>query len=278
MDRNLILAGLLALGVPLTGWTQLTLGIKADRETYLLFEPILFTVNLTNTSVSPVALNDHPVTGRPWLTFQIFRADGTKVQATGQFSVPPQVLRPGESTSMEVNITPLYAIRDTGPYTIRGVVTMAGRKSFQTGQLRFIVGKGDESWSEERTINGNKRRYALIRFLGKDTSSLYLRVEEPESNLVYVTQKLGSLAGYTRPQVLFDSRERIHVLHISSGQMHRYSRLGPDGRLLYQEDREGLGTTPRLVNNNGGMVQLVGGLNTRDQPKRRRLSEDQQGL
>lgn len=274
-----LFAGLFLAGIgtlPASG--QIRVSMESSRSTYLLFEPIVFSVTLTNTTSSPLALNDHPVSGRPWLTFQIFRADGSKVMPVSGYSVPPQVLRPGETKILDVNITPLYRVRDTGPYDIRAVVNLAGRQSFQTGRLRFVVGKGEETWTVNREVDGEQRRYSLIRFLEREDSNLYIRVEEPANNTVYSTVRLGTVVGYTRPQVQFDAEGNLHVLHINTAKLHRYSRISPDGQVLEQEDRSAAGTAPTLISGNDGSVEVAGGINMSEKPTRRKLSEDQMGL
>jgi hypothetical protein len=252
--------------------------MESSRSTYLLFEPVVFSLQLTNTTASPLALSDHPVSGRPWLTFQIFRADGSKVMPVSGYSVPSQVVKPGESKIIDVNVTPLYRIRDTGPYDIRAVVTLAGRQSFQTGRLRFVIGKGEESWTDTREVDGEQRRYSLIRFLEKQDSNLYIRVEEPANNTVYSTSRLGTVVGYTQPQVQFDSKGHLHVLHINTSNLHRYSEISPDGQILRQEDRQVAGSVPRLVPGQDGSIDVAGGVDVNAQPSRRKLSEDQMGL
>ncbi len=257
---------------------QLNISLESSRDTFLLYEPIVFKVTLQNVTGSPVALQDHPVSKRPWLTFQIFRNGGDKVSPTSDFSMPAEVLKPGETKTIDVNITPLYKLRDSGQYDIKAAVTMAGRQSFMTGSLRFNIGKGELVWVRDLMVNGAKRTYSLIRFLGKADSSLYLRVEEVDKNLVYTTTRLGSIIGFTEPEIKFDSEGKLHLLHVSTSSLYRYSRLTADGALEYQEDRRADGLVPALIQTNDGGVQLAGGNNIRLQEKRKKLSEDQMGL
>ena len=261
-----------------SAYGQIRVGLDGQRDTFLQFEPIVFRVKLQNTSTSPVTLQDHPVSGRPWLAFQIFKANGEKVRAVEGYSVPSQVLRPGESTAIEVNITQLYSVRETGPYDLSAVVSIAGGRSFVTGKIRFYVGKGEEVWLKEFPVGEGKRTYSLIRFLENRESALYVRVEEPAKNLVYTTSRLGSVVGYTSPDVKRDPAGRLHILHVNTSQMHRYSVISPDGLLLEQEDRVDEGGAPRLIANESGTVKHAGGVDIRSKPKRRKLSEDQAGL
>lgn len=266
------------LGMVTSAQAQLNISLESSRDTFLLYEPIEFRVKLQNLTGSPIALQDHPVSKRPWLSFQIFGSGGQKISPTGSFSIPAEVLKPGESKLVAVNITPLYKIRNTGQYDIRASVNIAGKKSFMTGSLRFNVGSGDVIWVKELTVDGEKRTYSLIRFLERAKSTFYIRVEAVDENLVYTTTRLGEIVGYTEPDVKFDSEGKIHLLHVSTSTLHRYSRLTKDGALEYQEDRRVTGIVPALVKTNDGGVQLAGGYDVRQQVKRKKLSEDQMGL
>ena len=267
------------LGVTLTtAQAQLSLSLESSRSTFLLYEPMEFDVRIQNMTGSPIALQDHPVTKRSWLSFQIFDSSGEKIASTGNATIPPQVLKPGEAKSLRINSTPMYRIRSTGQYDIRANVSIAGGKSFVTGSLRFNVGKGEVTWVQDRNVNGVQRTYSLIRFLDQHRSSLYLRVEEVDQNLVYSTIRLGEVVGFTKPEIMFDSDGKVHLLHVSTSTLHRYSRLTKDGALEYQEDRQVAGAVPTLVQTSDGGVQLAGGFNVRQQVKRRKLSEDQMGL
>ncbi|MEM1158198.1 MAG: hypothetical protein AAGH72_08085 [Verrucomicrobiota bacterium] len=272
--------GLLAIGwaTLVSGHAQLSVSLESTRDTFLLYEPMEFNVRLQNLTGSPIALQDHPVHKRSWLSFQIFGSSGEKIGPTGNGSLPPQVLKPGESKTLQVNITPLYKIRSTGQYDIRANVNIAGGQSFITGSIRINVGKGEVTWVRDINVDGVKRTYSLIRFLDQSKSSLYLRVEEVDKNLVYSTTRLGEIVGFTTPDVKFDSDGKIHLLHVSTSALHRYSRLTRNGILEYQEDRQVAGMAPALIETDDGGVQLAGGFNTRKQVKRKKLSEDQMGL
>jgi len=261
-----------------TAQAQLSLSLESSRSTFLLYESMEFDVRIQNLTGSPLALQDHPIRKRAWLSFQIFGSSGEKISATGNAVVPPQVLKPGESKTLRINITPMYKIRSTGQYDIRANVNIAGGKSFVTSSLRFNVGKGEVTWVQNKRVNGVNRTYSLIRFLDQFRSSVYLRVEEVDRNLVYSTIRLGEIVGFTKPEVEFDSEGKIHLLHVSTSTLHRYSRLTKDGALEYQEDRQVTDAAPALVKTEDGGVQLAGGFNIREQVKRKKLSEDQMGL
>ncbi|MEM6820851.1 MAG: hypothetical protein AAF558_02755 [Verrucomicrobiota bacterium] len=269
----------LLLSLAHQSYAQLQISLEAQRDTFLLYEPIVFKLTVTNTSASPIALTENPGSKRPWLAFQIFRADRTKVSAVDGYSVPSQIVDPGQSTTLEVNITPLYRIRSSGQYDIQAVVQVPGGRSFITTRLRFHIGIGEVGWSEDVLMNGVTRKYSLIRFLESKKSALYLRVEEPDENLVYTTTRLGSVVGFTQPQVQFDANGELHILHISASTLHRYTHASAEGAILYREDRQALpGAAPRLVEQNGGKVMVAGGVDMKGKQKRRKLSEDQLGL
>ncbi len=266
------------IGSATTALANVRLALESDRDTYLLYEPVIFNLRIQNIGSETMALQDHPVTKRPWLSFLIFKADGNKVGATGSFSVPPQVLKQGESSVMEIDITPLYQIRESGRFDVQAVVSIPGKSTYQTGRLRIYVGRGEEVWRREINRNGVIRVYSLIRFLEKKNSSLYVRVEEPSQNLVYTTQRLGFMAGYTSPTVEFDAAGSMHVMHETAVRKYRYSIISLDGQMLDQQDRIAERDVPRLALSPEGNVVVAGGVNPSGKVKRRNLSEDQMGL
>lgn len=260
------------------GWSQITMTMSFDRESYLLYEAIPVKVDITNIGDQPITLNNTPEGVSDWIQFTIFRANGSKVSAEREIELPPLSLPVGETRSVYVDITPAYALRETGQYTIQTVVKLPGKKPFITGSRVIYVGKGDTIWTEQRQEAGAKRVYSLIKFLNQQESFLYVRVEEPASNIVYGTQRLGRFTAFTNPVVKFDNAGGLHVVHTLSGQTYRYSVTDMDGALVKQEDRMMQGERPSLVDNGSGGIKFIGGTVMQEKKVRPKLSEGQQGL
>jgi len=268
----------LGLGVS-TGFAQLDVKLSQTRTDYLLYEPMEFTVTLTNITNEALYLSRDTDSDKAWLSFMVFRADKSKVREESAVNVSPVKLGPGQSVSVATNITPNYDVRATGTYTIQAVIALPGRTPLITVPLYFNVGKGEEIWHREEFVNGTKRVYTLVRFLEREDSNLYLRVEEPSENVVYNTVRLGKITAYTNPQVLFDSQRRVHIIHTIGSRTTRYSVLDADGHLQTQEDRLSGVPMPTMLKDASGTVTFSGGVPMQEKKKQRqKLSETQQGL
>jgi hypothetical protein len=149
-----------------------------------------------------------------------------------------------------------------------------------TGKLYFTVGKGERVWSKNSYNGGIKRVYSLVRFLDVTESNLYLRVEEPDQNLVHNTIKLGRIATFADPVVEFDALGNIHIVQVIGSRNYRYTEADPSGNILKQEDRSAAAgmVVPTVARANDGTMRFIGGLAKKDQSERVKLSETQSQL
>ncbi|MDD5261640.1 MAG: hypothetical protein PHD76_07290 [Methylacidiphilales bacterium] len=274
----ILLAGLLLTATNSALFAQLQIKLSQDRTVYLLYEPMEFTVSLTNTTDESIVLSRDPGSDEDWLNFMIFTVNKEKIHSENTLTVPASTIPPGETLKVPINVTPYFAIRSTGSYTVQAVVNIPGRRPLLTSELYFSVGKGDVVWKKELYNEGTKRVYSLIRFLENNDSNLYLRVEDPDINTVYTTIRLGKLTAYADPVVEFDKDQNIHIVHTVGAKTSRYTMANSKGKILKQEDRTVGDTKPTLAKAADGTVQLVGGIIPQEKKVRPKLSEGQQGL
>lgn len=277
LQRLLLIAFILGT---FTGHAQLRVQLAGERSTFLLYEPIIYNVILTNDGASEMVLRDEAGGLRTWLEFMIFDAEGKKVRPVPGKGMPEVVLPPGETKTFAVNITPLYSLRNTGQYDVKVSVRAPGGENRVTSSLRFYIGKGQEIWSEIRTVDGVERKFSLLRFIDEDSLYMYARVAEPEQRLVYGTRRLGPIVGFTEPRCQFDAQGNWHILHISESRVHRHSKLNPSGQLLNSADyRQWQDFAPEFVSDGAGGLNVAKAIGL-DQGKQERpkLSADQSGL
>ena len=259
-----------------TLFAQLQVALSQERSVYLIYEPMVFTVSLTNITDEPVLLSSEE--GKTWLGFIVFKTDTDKVSQNEDLDVKPATIAPGQTLKLPVNITPCFSIRSTGAYNIQAVASIPGRPSILTGKLYFNVGKGTVIWKKEKYEQGTLRVYSLLRFLENNDSNLYLRVEDPADNVVYTTVRLGKLTAFADPSVEFDKAGNIHIIHTAGAQTYRYTMSDPKGKIIHQEDRMVGTTRPYLVKDASGVVTFTGGVEPAEKKKRPTLSGTQQGL
>lgn len=250
------------------------LGLEQDRSSYLLYEPLVLHLTLQNDAGFDLVFRDSP--GHPWLTFLILRADHSAVNADRQIPGKELSLPDGKGVTLDVDITPLYAMRETGPYKIQAVVDVGGRQ-FLSAPISVTLVNGKRIWSETHSVDGSPRTYSLVRFSpSMKGTNLYLRVEDATQNLVYANNLLGEIIDVQMPQVLFDNDGQIHILHLAGSGSYRYTRASADGAILSQSVFNAVDSgAPSLARSDDGGVLVTGGRQENQENRRERLSEVQ---
>lgn len=256
----------------LFSFSQVQIGIQLNRDQFVLYEPIPVQVVVQNNSSGPLELKTS------WLSFIITRPDGFGVKGEQKIETEPKLLQFNEKKTFTVNITPLYSIREVGQYLVQAVVEVNDQQ-FVSRTLSCNVANGLRIWSESRPVNDVQRNFQLLRFSPDGTKTLlFVRVEEPSENKVYSTFSLGEVVTYIQPETHFDTEGNLHVLHAQGQGAFRYSRISSGGKLENQSDyRSSNQSRPTLVKSEG-IVMVQGGLTTKDQPKRARLSAGQKSV
>jgi hypothetical protein len=140
--------------------------------------------------------------------------------------------------------------------------------------------RGKEVWNATRPVNGTERVYSLIRFSPEpDQTNLYLRVEEPNDNLILANLSLGEVVAYVDPEVFFDPQGSLHIMQPIAMSTYLYSRADAAGKIVHQ----GIFKTfqevpPRLAKLDDGNVIVQGGLEENPNTPRDTLSQGQRKL
>jgi hypothetical protein len=256
-------------------FAQVEIRVEATRVQYLLFEPVLIKVSLTNTTEHEIVLRTNGK--NPWLSFLVTKADGGSIKQDQPGNMEPLLLQAGETKTLPVNITPLYAFRETGQFKARAVVEIDGQELI-SGNAQFGVGQGQKVWKQVRPWQGSQLMYSLVRFSPSiEESSLYVRVEDEQENVVYVTYPLGPMISYVDPQVSFDANGKLHIVHTQGVRSYRYTRVDAYGKREVSMDYTAAsdGSVPTLNTTDDGLVLVAGGSSVTDGPKRDKLSDAQ---
>jgi hypothetical protein len=273
--RTLLSAlGYLALiSAPLQAQVQVS--AQTERTNYLLYERVDLLVTVQNMGDTALVLDNNE--GHPWLSFLVSKHNRLPVHQERASQFAPLDLKVGETKTLRINLTPLFAFREEGDYRAEAVVDLPGQGPVISEGVPFVVLKGRSVWSQARPVDSAQRIYSLVRFSpDANTTRLYLRVENPGENIVYANLSLGDLASYSDPEVFFDPKGNLHILQPIALSTYLYTRADPDGKVLDQTVFKTFHEIrPRLRKVEDGNVVVMGGQAEDANSPREKLADTQ---
>ncbi len=243
---------------------QIQVDLKFKRLQYIAYEPVVATLSITNLAGRDIDL--HNAEAQSWLGFEITGSDGQPVTPmSAESGQAPLKVAAGQRVTHQINLTPLYPVHDFGTYHVRTNVYFADLGKFFYSPTRvFEVTDARPIWQQTVGIPdgvaapGNVRTYALLTNRFPDHTSLYVRVQDKDSGVVYATYSLGRAIAL-EPQTEIDHANQLHVLHCSAPRAWAYSRIGLNGELLAHSSFMETKTRPKLVRSGNGEVAVRGG-------------------
>ncbi len=258
---------LLALSLFLTGVAQAQLGVdlQIKRRTFMVNEPILATVVVTNNVGREVMLAD-TVDGGPWFSFQITAVDGRIVPPrNAKYEVEPLRLNPGETMKRTVNLNELYTLGDFGTYRIKASVYYPEFGKYFGSKLdHFAIMEGKMIWKqivgvpESKGESDGYRQVSLLTMEHDKGKMLYVRVEGTQDGIIYGCYNLGRIMDGTPPDAKFDAGNNLAVLQLVGPKTYALSRIGVNGDFLGQHTYITPKTQPFLRKTADGTLQIVG--------------------
>ncbi|PWT86589.1 MAG: hypothetical protein C5B58_01195 [Acidobacteria bacterium] len=247
------------------GEAQIQADLKFKRLQYIAYEPVLATVSITNLTGRDIELHD--ADGQSWLGFEISGNEGQSIVPIDAINAqPPLKIETGQRVTRQIDLTPLYPVHDIGTYHVRMHVYFSDLgKFFYSGTRVFEVTDARPIWQQTVGIPtggagaGDVRTYSLLTNRFPDHTSLYVRVQDKDSGIVYATYSLGRTIAFEQPQAEIDRSNRLHVLHCAAPRAWAYSRIGLNGELLAHSSFMETKTRPRLIRATNGDVTVRGG-------------------
>jgi hypothetical protein len=244
---------------------QIQVDLKFKRLQYIAYEPVVANLSITNLAGRDIDL--HNADGQSWLGFEITGSEGQPVTPmSAESSQQSLKVGAGQRVTRQINLTPLYPVHDFGTYHVRTNVYFADLGKFFYSPTRvFEVTDARPIW--EQTVGipdgvaapGKERTYSLLTNRFPDHTSLYVRVQDKDSGIVYATYSLGRSIVFEEPQAEIDHANQLHVLHCSGPRAWAYSRVGLNGELLAHSSFMETKTRPRLARATNGDVAVRGG-------------------
>jgi len=264
MTFRVFFAALFFVAVSARAQIQVELSFK--RVQYISYEPILATVRIANNSGRDIDLRDD--SGQHWFGFEVNAGESRLLAPLKSNTGEPALhVEAGQTVTRKVNLTSLFPVQDFGTYHIRANVFFADLNKFFYSTTKVVqVADARPIWQktvgvpEESPGAGEARTYSLLsnRFL--DHTSLYVRVENRDTGVVFTTYSLGRIISNLEPQAEIDRANQLHVLHCASPRSWAYSHVGLNGELLAHSTFLETRTRPRLRHTPDGSIAVNGGM------------------
>jgi hypothetical protein len=276
-----------------SGEAQIQVDLKFKRLQYIAYEPVMATLGITNLAGRDVDLHDSE--GQAWFGFEVTGSEGQPIApiATGSTQGPLRI-EAGQKVTQRIDLASLYSVHDFGTYHVRAHIYFADLgKFFYSASRVFEVTDARPIWQQTVGIPdgiaapGDARTYSLLSNRFPDHTSLYVRVQDRDTGIVYATYSLGRSIAFEHPQAEIDRANQLHVLHCAAPRAWTYSRVGLNGELLGHSSFMETKTRPRLVRSASGEVAVQGGVieapaaqtkTTRDTGSKPKLSDRPRGM
>lgn len=246
-------------------FAQIQVELKFPRLQYIAYEPVVANLTITNLAGRDVDLRDG--NGQSWFGFEVTADEGRTIAQLANAGTEPLSVAVGKRVTREINLTPLFGLHDFGTYHVRAHVYFSDLNKFYYSQSKvFEVTDARPIWQktvgvpEGNSVGGTVRTYSLMTNRFPDHTSLYVRVEDKESGMVYSTFSLGQIIAFDQPQAEFDRSNELHVLYCAAPRKWGYVRVGLNGELLSRASFVETKTRPRLVLSDDGVVKIAGGM------------------
>src|SRR5437660_9796056 len=248
-----------------TSFGQIQVDLKFPRLQYIAYEPVVANLTITNLAGRDVDLRDNGK--QSWFGFEVSASEGQPIPQVSDVTTAPLTVAAGQRVTRKINLTPLYGVHDFGTYRVRAHIYFADLNKFFYSQTKvFEVTDARPIWQKTVGVpegggaSGNVRTYSLMTNRFPDHTSLYVRVEDKDSGIVYATYSLGQVIAFDEPQTEFDRSNQLHVLYCAAPRAWSYARVGLNGELLSRASVAETRTRPRLVHSEDGVVRISGGM------------------
>ena len=264
--RRLIVCAFLTtlLAVPWSARAQVSVQVKMDRDTLILFESIPAVITIRNFSGRTIELANRGAT--PWLSFLITDEAGVSISPVGDpLASEALTIRPGHSESITENLLTHFDLRQRGVFTARAVVDADGVQTMSP-PVKFTIINGREIWHQtvglplaEGETNQQYRTYSLLSRRTALDEVLYAGVQDEPHGLVYGMIPLGNVIALGEPSAKADALGHLHVLYRSGPRSVSYDEIDPEGRLVKRFVYSDVMSAPQLVAQDDGGVTVHGG-------------------
>jgi len=250
---------------------QFNVQVSIKEHLYVLHEPLIATVNVTNNSGRDVRLED--TEQYQWFGFRIMSVGGENSMvpprgaANGvNYRLAPLVVHAGETVRRSVNLNELYELGDLGIYSIKAEIYCAELdKFFSSRPVDMELTEGRKIWTgvvgvpEGIENHGKMHVFTLLKHQRGEGNLLFLRVEDQDDGSIFCTYPIARLVEGAKPEFQFDSSNNFYVLQLVGEKAYVLSKISVNGKFLGQTNYSAEKSRPSLRKLSNGALQLVGG-------------------
>jgi hypothetical protein len=262
---RLLLLTSLALAAFRPAHAQIAVDLTLKRHLFLVHEPVVATVTLTNMSGRDIELKDTPEL--QWFGFQVNGPDEAVVGPRNpDYRLDPLPLRAGETVRKTVNLNELYTFGDYGTFKIRATIHYAPmRRYFVSKPVQIEQTGGKVLWRQTAGVPDGLRnagRFHVFSLLSHQRDGyryLYVSVEDRDDGTVFCTTQLARFVDGTPVQAEFDAGNNLYVLQLVGLRAYSLTKIGVNGEFMGQTAYTAPKTRPTLRKLADGTLQIVGG-------------------
>jgi len=257
--------------------TPLSVQLRSDNETYLVYEAIPVIVSLHNYSGRTIQIDESDQ--KSSLDFVVTDESGQMMHAVGRPTLgQPVTIPPGQTVSQTINLLPLYEMRERGTYRIQGVVR-SETGTVESLPLRISLINGRELWSQTVGLPVTEggpdqyRTFTLVAGRGRREDFLYVSVRDDAHSIVYSLVPLGNFLSTLQPRAEVDRNGNLHVLFQNGPRSYGYVQVDPFARPMSLAAYSDFLSSPKLAVSEGE-VSVTGGEQT--YPKAEHIMTDRE--
>ena len=258
---------LFAVIIPVSA--QLSVGLRFNRTSYMLYEHIYACVAIRNDSGKPLMFGERPEL-QGFVLFDVRDSRGRLVprRSGEEFSVKGLFIGPGEIKNLVIPLDKYYEFSKDGTYYIQTYVSHNNvPREYRSRDVLIRISSGAVVWQkvvglpsrtgEERTMV--ERTYSISKVEGDGEKHYYLRVED--DGKVYAVTRIGLVLSHSKFEAEVDMLSRIHLLMPVAPRVFHYMAFNADGMLLEDTYWKTSGTVPMLHRDpKRGKVTRLGGV------------------
>jgi len=201
---------------------QVLLGVEFENQAVVEFEPVVLTVTIRNDGETPLVFSDYYRNAE--LEILVRSHEQSLLQADKVAVERDLVIMPGNETRELIELSSIYSLKETGGYRIAAQVRYDD-KAFRSRQRILDVVRGIDILKRTRNIPGYedfRLTYELRYWRRNGSEYLFMVVKDKERRLSYGTFQLGRIVRFFKPEIRFDGKGFVTVVH-QSGRM-RFTR------------------------------------------------------